>query len=146
MVKSRLQADGWGAGQAYRAAVPGVPGGRDGQEYRPGQLYRGPLHCMQSSLANEGPTFLTRGLGPTLLRAFPMNAVTFAVYSAVMQRWGGEQREPAETTLDILQSVQPRLSALATDMPNIICVAEQDPLISPFSHARYNRISIHGCG
>uniref|UniRef100_U5EXE6 Putative mitochondrial carnitine-acylcarnitine carrier protein n=1 Tax=Corethrella appendiculata TaxID=1370023 RepID=U5EXE6_9DIPT len=58
-VKSRLQADG----------VSSKP------------MYNGVKDCIQKSYKNEGLSFLMKGLGPTLIRAFPMNAVCFLVVS-----------------------------------------------------------------
>lgn len=63
VVKSRLQVDG----------IDGKP------------KYNGAIDCMKQSYKAEGLKFFTRGLGPTLLRAFPMNAVCFLVVSYVMK-------------------------------------------------------------
>ncbi|XP_026536009.1 mitochondrial basic amino acids transporter [Notechis scutatus] len=56
VIKSRLQADG----------VGGVV------------RYQGILDCIRKSYQDEGPRVFTRGLTSTLLRAFPVNAATFA--------------------------------------------------------------------
>merc|ERR1711872_242877 len=61
VIKSRLQADGFG----------------------PNQQYSSTRHCIQASLEAEGYSCLTRGVGSTIIRAFPMNAVTFGVYSYI---------------------------------------------------------------
>ncbi|XP_055598843.1 mitochondrial basic amino acids transporter [Uranotaenia lowii] len=63
VLKSRLQADGM-SGQ---------------------QQYQGVVDCFKKSYAQEGISFLSRGLASTLLRAFPMNAVCFLVVSYVMK-------------------------------------------------------------
>lgn len=42
--------------------------------------YKGAVHCLKASLAAEGGIVLWRGLGSALIRAFPVNAVTFGVY------------------------------------------------------------------
>lgn len=63
VVKSRLQADG----------MSGKP------------QYHGIVDCLRKSHAEEGLSFLSRGLASTLLRAFPMNAVCFLVVSYVMK-------------------------------------------------------------
>lgn len=63
VVKSRLQCDG----------IDGKP------------KYSGAFDCTKQSYKAEGLKFFTRGLGPTLLRAFPMNAVCFLVVSYVMK-------------------------------------------------------------
>ena len=125
VIKSRLQADGWGRGQQYR----------------------GSLHCLQASLASEGRSFLVRGIGSTIIRAFPMNAVTFWVYKQIMNTYG---QEDSHEDLDTLETVSQRrglggqdlermrqyqrVSTLATDGPSIICV--QEPLVSPVSQTR----------
>jgi solute carrier family 25 carnitine/acylcarnitine transporter 20/29 len=38
---------------------------------------------LRSGLATEGTQWLTRGLGPTLLRAAPLNAIVFTVYESL---------------------------------------------------------------
>lgn len=63
VLKSRLQVDG----------IDGKP------------QYTGAIDCMKKSYASEGLSFFTRGLAPTLLRAFPMNAVCFLVVSYIMK-------------------------------------------------------------
>ena len=125
VIKSRLQADGFGEAQQYRGA----------------------RHCLQASLRSEGPGCLVRGMGSTIIRAFPMNAVTFGVYSYIMKNYGYTEEQADLDTLENLverlgltqgweKTVEkPRkLSTLATDGPNIIFV--QEPLISPLSQAR----------
>ena len=145
VIKSRLQADGWG---------------RD-------QQYRGSLHCLRVSLASEGRSFLLRGIGSTVIRAFPMNAVTFWVYKYIMNTYGQENSHDDLDTLETvtqkrgglggqdlerMQQYQ-RVSTLATDGPSIICVqvlmmmmmmimrlmsliCVQEPLVSPLSQTR----------
>ena len=125
VIKSRLQADGFGEAQQYRGA----------------------RHCLQASLRSEGPGCLVRGMGSTIIRAFPMNAVTFGVYSYIMKKYGYEEELADLDTLENLverlglvkgweKTVEKpqKLSTLATDGPNIIFV--QEPLISPLSQAR----------
>jgi len=135
VIKSRLQADGFGLNQQYSST----------------------RHCIQASLEAEGYSCLTRGVGSTVIRAFPMNAVTFGVYSYIMKRWGYKEEDLDLDTVENLRKTlanhindvankfsspleekkdsKPRkLSTLATDMPNIITI--QEPLISPLSFAR----------
>lgn len=50
---------------------------------QPGR-YNGMLDCLRRSVAQEGLGILTRGLSATVLRAFPVNAVTFFAYEAAM--------------------------------------------------------------
>lgn len=63
VVKSRLQADG----------IDGV------------KRYNSSLDCIRKSYKAEGISFLSRGIGSTLIRAFPMNAVCFFVVSYTMK-------------------------------------------------------------
>lgn len=134
VIKSRLQADSFGDKQ----------------------IYRGPRHCLQLSLQSEGPSCLLRGIGSTVIRAFPMNAVTFGVYSFIMKKWGYQEEDELEyDTLENLQkrlglgvcevahklpnpwkekNVNRKLSTLVTDGPNIITI--QEPLISSISYIR----------
>lgn len=67
VIKSRLQADGVN-GQARQ--------------------YTGAIDCWRKSYSAEGSSFLTRGLGSTMIRAFPMNAVCFLVVSSFMKYFG----------------------------------------------------------
>ncbi|XP_061668070.1 mitochondrial basic amino acids transporter-like isoform X1 [Syngnathoides biaculeatus] len=62
VIKSRLQADGSG----------GV------------RQYSGIADCVRQSVRDEGYVVFTRGLTSTLLRAFPVNAATFATVTLVL--------------------------------------------------------------
>lgn len=62
VIKSRLQADG----------VGGVT------------QYKGILDCVRKSYQEEGWKVFTRGLTSTLLRAFPVNAATFATVTVFL--------------------------------------------------------------
>ncbi|XP_021100024.1 solute carrier family 25 member 47 isoform X1 [Heterocephalus glaber] len=66
VIKSRLQADGRGP-----------------------QRYRGLLHCVVSSVREEGPRVLFKGLVLNCCRAFPVNMVVFVAYEAVLRLTGG---------------------------------------------------------
>jgi len=132
VIKSRLQADAFGASQ----------------------MYRGPLHCLKLSLKEEGHSFLFRGIGSTVIRAFPMNAVTFGVFTLVMKKWGYKPEEMEHDTIENLQrklnsgvcevsqklpmawkeKQDAKLSTLATDGPNILTI--QEPLVSSISYTR----------
>ena len=57
VVKSKMQSDGFAAKMKYRSA----------------------LDCARQILAVEGLTGFWKGVGPTLLRALPVSAGTFAV-------------------------------------------------------------------
>lgn len=69
VIKSRLQADGMNHGV---------------------KKYHGIGDCWRKSFNQEGWSFLTRGLGSTLIRAFPMNAVCFLVVSTILKNFGDE--------------------------------------------------------
>jgi len=132
VIKSRLQADAFGASQ----------------------MYRGPLHCLKLSLKEEGYSFLFRGIGSTVIRAFPMNAVTFGVFTFVMKKWGYKPEDMDHDTIENLQrkltsgvcevsqklpmswkeKQDAKLSTLATDGPNILTI--QEPLVSSISYTR----------
>ena len=57
VVKSKMQTDGWGAGMRYKSM-------RD---------------CFAQTWRAEGMRGFWKGIGPTLLRAMPVSAGTFAV-------------------------------------------------------------------
>ena len=61
VVKSRLQADG----------------------NRGRFIYKGAVDCAVKSYRSEGLLVFYKGLGPTLLRAFPCNAAIYSVYALV---------------------------------------------------------------
>ena len=58
---------------------------------------------MQLSLKEEGCGFLFRGIGSTVIRAFPMNAVTFGVFTFVMKKWGYKPEHMEHDTIENLQ-------------------------------------------
>lgn len=63
VVKSKMQTDGFGAGQRYKTM-------RD---------------CFAQTWRAEGARGFWKGIGPTLLRAMPVSAGTFAVVEATMR-------------------------------------------------------------
>lgn len=65
-IKSRLQADGQGQ-----------------------RRYRGLLHCVVTSVREEGPRVLFKGLSLNCCRAFPVNMVVFVTYEAVLRLMQG---------------------------------------------------------
>ncbi|XP_060119068.1 mitochondrial basic amino acids transporter [Heteronotia binoei] len=71
VIKSRLQADG----------VGGVV------------QYKGILDCVRKSYHSEGWRVFTRGLTSTLLRAFPVNAATFATVTVFLMYMRSEDRQ-----------------------------------------------------
>lgn len=89
-IKSRLQADGM-SGKAE---------------------YSGIKDCVQKSYKNEGLSFLTRGLGSTLIRAFPMNAVCFLVVSTMLKYFG-------DTNIDLNIEHKPDSIALVAAVPTL---------------------------
>ncbi|XP_044929603.1 mitochondrial basic amino acids transporter isoform X1 [Mustela lutreola] len=72
VVKSRLQADG----------LRGAP------------RYGGFVDCVRQSYRAEGWRVFTRGLASTLLRAFPVNAATFATVTVVLTYARGPEARP----------------------------------------------------
>ncbi|KAK4653674.1 carrier protein ymc1 [Podospora pseudocomata] len=64
VVKSKMQTDGFGQGQ---------------------QRYRNMRHCFAQVWRQEGMRGFWKGLGPTLLRAMPVSAGTFAVVEMTMR-------------------------------------------------------------
>ncbi|XP_034006609.1 mitochondrial basic amino acids transporter [Trematomus bernacchii] len=68
VIKSRLQADG--VGGVYR--------------------YSSIADCVRQSVRREGYVVFTRGLTSTLLRAFPVNATTFATVTLILMYSRGE--------------------------------------------------------
>lgn len=72
VIKSRLQADG------LRGTV----------------RYRGLVDCARQSYQAEGWRVFTRGLTSTLLRAFPVNAATFATVTVVLSYARGPEVRP----------------------------------------------------
>uniref|UniRef100_A0A1B6DEN6 Mitochondrial basic amino acids transporter n=2 Tax=Clastoptera arizonana TaxID=38151 RepID=A0A1B6DEN6_9HEMI len=83
VIKSRLQADG----------MSGV------------MRYSGVVDCLKKSIAEEGYACLVRGLTPTLIRAFPTNAVTFTVVTWIFRLANVGEKE--EVTIDGLLDAIP---------------------------------------
>ncbi|KAG9408526.1 hypothetical protein AC1031_020384 [Aphanomyces cochlioides] len=52
---------------------------------QPANAQRTTIELVRHHLALEGPRFLLKGFGATILRAFPVSAVTFLVYERTMQ-------------------------------------------------------------
>ncbi|XP_046878069.1 mitochondrial basic amino acids transporter isoform X2 [Hypomesus transpacificus] len=74
VIKSRLQADG--VGGVYQ--------------------YSGIADCVRQSVKKEGLGVFTRGLTSTLLRAFPVNAATFATVTLVLMYARGVEEGPKD--------------------------------------------------
>ncbi|OKL59107.1 hypothetical protein UA08_05600 [Talaromyces atroroseus] len=66
VVKSKMQTDGFGAEQKYKSMTD----------------------CFKKTLATEGYAGFWRGIGPTLLRAMPVSAGTFATVELMMRALG----------------------------------------------------------
>lgn len=67
MIKSRMQVDGISSSQ-----------------------YKNSYDCLHQTVKTGGVSSLFRGITPTIIRAFPVNAVTFAVVTWTMRILGGE--------------------------------------------------------
>lgn len=52
--------------------------------------YKNSVDCLRKSVSREGYKFLYRGLSPTLFRAFPVNAATFAVVTWTVRLLGDD--------------------------------------------------------
>nr|XP_057912225.1 mitochondrial basic amino acids transporter-like isoform X2 [Doryrhamphus excisus] len=74
VIKSRLQADGVGGVNRYSSIAD----------------------CVRQSVRTEGYMVFTRGLTSTLLRAFPVNAATFATVTLVLMYARGPQPAPGD--------------------------------------------------
>ncbi|XP_033327658.2 mitochondrial basic amino acids transporter [Megalopta genalis] len=59
--------------------------------------YRGVVDCFKRSIKTEGYLCLYRGLSSTILRAFPTNAVTFAVVTWTFRICGQEADQTSQT-------------------------------------------------
>ncbi|KAK9819709.1 hypothetical protein WJX72_001523 [[Myrmecia] bisecta] len=74
-------------------------------------VYTSPLHCIQQLIRNEGYWGLTRGIGATMAREVPGNAIFFSCYEALRHTFPGR---PVERSRDqtFLQIVGNALSAI----------------------------------
>ena len=59
--------------------------------FNTGQQYKGILNCLKQSVASEGYSCLFRGVGSTVIRAFPTNAATMGVVTWIMKTFSEEQ-------------------------------------------------------
>lgn len=90
VIKSRLQADG----------VGGV------------QRYNGIADCVRQSMEREGWRVFTRGLTSTLLRAFPVNAATFATVTLFLMYMRDGDGGNCEVPTQSLQQQQVETTSL----------------------------------
>ena len=121
VIKSRIQADSFGKKAKYS----------------------GSINCIRQSLKNEGAQVLVRGIGSTVVRAFPTNAATMGMATYVMRTVSEEKdikvyetmarvRAGGHLQLKFSPSVEkyfersqkyeylPNISTLSTDGPTII--------------------------
>ncbi|CDQ87463.1 unnamed protein product [Oncorhynchus mykiss] len=89
VIKSRLQADGVGGVYQYTSIAD----------------------CVRQSVRREGLRVFTRGLTSTLLRAFPVNAATFATVTLVLLYARGVEEGPKDCELG------PPITAHHTQLP-----------------------------
>lgn len=75
VVKSRLQADSFGQATKYSTA----------------------MHCLKQSVAADGFNVLFRGMGSTVIRAFPVNAATMGVVTFIMKSFTKEEMSVYDT-------------------------------------------------
>ena len=72
-------------------------------------MYKGTLQCLRQSIASEGLGCLMRGVGSTVVRAFPTNAATMGVVTWIMKTFSEDEevssmqksriRDPSQTIL-----------------------------------------------
>lgn len=63
--------------------------------------YNGLIDCYKKSVAKEGYKLLFRGLMPTLVRAFPVNAACFTVVTWSMRIMDGDFKFFEETYVEV---------------------------------------------
>ncbi|KAA1470274.1 mitochondrial carrier [Dentipellis sp. KUC8613] len=68
-----------GSARAVNSSTPGEP-----STSAPARPYRNTLSTIAASYRAEGARVFVRGLAPTLIRAIPVNMVTFATFEAVV--------------------------------------------------------------
>ncbi|XP_071746737.1 uncharacterized protein [Lepeophtheirus salmonis] len=59
--------------------------------------FKSPIHCLVTSLKEEGHKFLFRGVSSTVIRAFPTNAATMGVVTLIMKTFGEEETSVYDT-------------------------------------------------
>lgn len=76
-----------------------------------GLKYTHPMQCLRDTIAKEGYRGLTRGLGATMAREIPGNAVFFSVYEALRRTLPGRPRRDQEH-ISLLEVVEDATSAV----------------------------------
>ncbi|XP_043787419.1 mitochondrial basic amino acids transporter-like isoform X3 [Apis laboriosa] len=66
-----------------------------------GNRYAGIYDCFRQSVRKEGYSVLYKGISSTVLRAFPMNAVTFTVVNWTFKLFGEDEKKKSKTTESI---------------------------------------------
>lgn len=79
--------------------------------------YNGALDCYRKSVRSEGYSCLYRGLNSTIIRAFPTNAMTFAVVTWTF-RFFGEQRIETSNTEKLLSTYESFVGSWVTFLDN----------------------------
>ena len=74
--------------------------------------YNGIMDVCRKSYRDEGAKVFTRGLGATLLRAFPVNAATFTVVTLTLQML---DRQAEERNMVVAASMATEAATMATD-------------------------------
>lgn len=72
-----------------------------------GNRYAGIYDCLRQSVRKEGYAFLYKGISSTVLRAFPMNAVTFTVVNWTFKLLGEDEKKKSKTTESIGEISEP---------------------------------------
>ncbi|XP_043505774.1 mitochondrial basic amino acids transporter-like [Polistes fuscatus] len=85
--------------------------------------YNGTLDCYRKSVRSEGYSCLYRGLNSTIIRAFPTNAMTFAVVTWTF-RFFGEQRIETSNTEKLLSTYESFVGSWVTFLDNANCLGQ----------------------
>ena len=134
VVKSKLQADTFGATTKYSGNA---------------------MQCLKATVATEGMATMFRGMGSTVIRAFPVNAATMGVVTLIMRSFTKEDLTVYDSFkrtrmgqgfyVDLPPSVdkyskkglrtrdfyyQNNVSTLSTDGPSIILIAKPEIALS----------------
>lgn len=71
-----------------------------------GHRYSGMIDCLRQSIRTEGYSCLYRGLSSTILRAFPTNAVTFAVVTWTFRMFEKDANGAMESESKMVESIK----------------------------------------
>jgi len=75
----------------------------------------GARQVLRQNVAKDGPRFLLKGLTATVLRAFPVSAVTFMVYEKTMQMMEDSPAEIMEGIYEAMETNKPESPVATSD-------------------------------